>query len=154
MSRSPEALVEAVIAVGGSVKPVAGGRMSLTGPVPEDLVAEIRGVREEFLDAWGRLRADRYLRQPPAAVPLRKSPPKFNASTRRRVERYALTQGESVAAWVRERAQEYREARSSWSQGECLAAAGDDLLRWQMERHSDPVAVLLAFDESMEGFKP
>jgi len=139
-------IIEAIVGAGCSVRLLADGKASITGPVPDNVLAAIRADRDAFLEAWKAYEADRYLKHPPSVLPLRPQPTVWDAPTYKLVESYVRHQPDTVVQWTVFRASDYLEKRN-WSDQQCTATALDDLLRWQMHRHPDPVLSLKTFDE-------
>jgi hypothetical protein len=150
---TPAEIVQRVVAAGGTIRRLGDGRASATGELPADLIEAIRGDREGVLDAWEDYERNRWLRPPPEDLILRKKPAQFNASTRKRVDRYVMQQGGDVARWALLRAAAYSKAFPNWSEGECATSACSDVMHWQLARHADPAAVLVILHESVEVMK-
>lgn len=142
-----EAIIEALVGAGCTVRFLSDGKATLIGSVPDGVVEHIRADREAFLEAWREYQSNRYLRCPPQTLPLRREPPKWRPEVYRRVESYVRRQSDDVVQWGFMRGNQYREERPDWSVEQCCKAALSDVLHWQLERHTDPIELLRTLDE-------
>lgn len=148
---TPEELVTAVQAVGGGVRKLSDGRFALWGPVPEDLVAAIKGQRDAFIEAWEVERNDRYRRTPTTDLKLRSDPPcRMRAALKRRVQQYVLDQCPEVSRYAFDRSLLYRDRYPEWSESDCATSAALDVVEWQLARHQDPVGLLESLGKAFE----
>jgi hypothetical protein len=143
-------LVDAVMEAGARIE---GDRKNkrIVGTVSDEVLAEIKANREEFIDAWTQRQRDRYCKAPPDDLPMRDRGPRWHQGIYKRVERYVRHQTDEVVQWAFHRGDAY--LRQGMNAEEATKASLRDVLHWQLAHHNKPEEVLEGISESVRDWE-